>query len=493
MKKTLKVVFIVLMLGVMLCLCACSSATIKALNKSYEDANTIIKDGLIRVGAISKDGNMRYGFLDKRGKVKIPLTYMYASEFSEGLAVVSTDGIKFGFINKKQKSVIPENYTEAYPFVDGYAIVKNNEGKYGVINKKQTYLLGFTYDSIQYVPQKKCFICSQTGVDGNKKFGIIDIKGNKVLDLLYKSVVIDEDYVIIQDFNSTYGLKKYSDKNFSIEFGKYVYLDYTEGRVVAAVKNENNETKYGLLKLNGKVLHEFDFSSAFSFGNEGFAVAFKTLTGANKSAKNYTYLINKNGKEIASSYSNDIDAFIDVTPSGYTIFRFNGRYGLLKSSNGKIVLDPIYDDIDLFMDDENFTLNINGQVYLTNAKGDKLLKETFDGISFVSGNRYAVIKTGRYAFVDKRCNKKCEYLYDRIYPCYKNTGMYKVRIENKYGFINKNGKVKISVKYDYLGSCFIDGVTVAGKKTDNVMQYGVLKQNGKALTEFKYDLIGNVD
>lgn len=95
-------------------------------------------DGLARVTIKDqRTKDKREGYIDKAGRFIIPPTFKmgFASDFSNGLAAVCTDGKRWGYINAKGIMVIPPKYETAGPFKDGLARVRIN-GKYGFINQK---------------------------------------------------------------------------------------------------------------------------------------------------------------------------------------------------------------------------------------------------------------------------------------------------------------------------------------------------------------------
>lgn len=65
-----------------------------------------------------------YGVINREGHYVIPSIYGFISDFSEELAVCSTNG-KYGFISKTGQLVIPLMYAYALPFRNGYAKVWN--------------------------------------------------------------------------------------------------------------------------------------------------------------------------------------------------------------------------------------------------------------------------------------------------------------------------------------------------------------------------------
>jgi len=65
----------------------------------------------------------RFGFIDHSGKTVIAPAFKRAWEFSEGRAVVRTDGLKYGYIDKTGKIVIKPQFDSASDFSEGLASV----------------------------------------------------------------------------------------------------------------------------------------------------------------------------------------------------------------------------------------------------------------------------------------------------------------------------------------------------------------------------------
>lgn len=74
------------------------------------------------------------GFIDKNGNTVIDFKYDYASDFSEGLAVVKKDG-KYGYIDKNGDAIIDFKYTTTRWFGDGLAFIRS-DSEYGFIDKE---------------------------------------------------------------------------------------------------------------------------------------------------------------------------------------------------------------------------------------------------------------------------------------------------------------------------------------------------------------------
>ena len=132
-----------------------------------------------QVLVLKKKGN-KYGFADEKGKIVIPYKYLYAEEFSEGLALVGKKNSGYGFINKEGKEIIPCQYNQAKSFSDGLAAVfKATErmgnmmiGRWGFINTEGTLVIPYQYRVVT-----ENFHNGTAKVDGGI---IIDKTGNKV-------------------------------------------------------------------------------------------------------------------------------------------------------------------------------------------------------------------------------------------------------------------------------------------------------------------------
>jgi KWG Leptospira. len=181
----------------------------------YDDADFRLVSGVELAPANLND---KYGFVDKSGKLIVPLKYLYADPFSEGVALV-TNGIKFGFIDTDGREVIPLKYVSARDFKEGLAAVTAFDGKEsylaGFINKADKIIIPLIYKQIDdfseglaaVMLKDKWGFLDKTGklqiqyvydevfsgfeeqlapVCINKKWGFIDTHGNIVIPLQYE-------------------------------------------------------------------------------------------------------------------------------------------------------------------------------------------------------------------------------------------------------------------------------------------------------------------
>lgn len=264
---------------------------IRKYNNIYKQSN-----GLFRV---ELDGY--YGFIYNTGEEVIPLQYQYATNFSEGLALVyySVDDevamIAYIDTNGKYVSgILNGNYginniseyrledhriwpSNSYIFSEGMAIVTVGK-KAGYINREGVEIVLRKYD---YADK---FIDGMAQVSLNGKYGFIDQTGKEVVSLKYDAV---------SGFSENMSYVKLNDKEgFVDNTGKYIFSlkkDYTNINQFSdgLVKVQQNSKWLFLDKTGKEVLSlKYDYVTDFSDGV------------AEVMSNNKIGIIDKTGKEI---------------------------------------------------------------------------------------------------------------------------------------------------------------------------------------------------
>jgi hypothetical protein len=110
-------------------------------NRSFDSAEDF-SDGLASVGYFGPTG--RFGYIDSNGTVVIPLRYLLALDFSEGLAPVMSSQGHWGFIDHRGVFAIPPKFASARPFSEGFAVVFSDDilGSYYIDKKGQFAFAG---------------------------------------------------------------------------------------------------------------------------------------------------------------------------------------------------------------------------------------------------------------------------------------------------------------------------------------------------------------
>lgn len=209
-------------------------------------------EGLAAVGSDRRRGG-KWGYIDHAGRLVVKPQYLFADDFSEGLAGVEIDGnvVRFGFIDKAGKLVIQPRFrtrkgTESYVtiatsrFKEGLACVREGE-LYGYINKRGEFVIPPQFDDAQEFSEGLAWV---VGSD-RKKVGWIDKSGRWVVTGVggrgFQEEVITIYMERLIDWRYSEGLTQFIIKSE----GRYMrgYMD-RRGRVVIKPRGED---EFGIL------------------------------------------------------------------------------------------------------------------------------------------------------------------------------------------------------------------------------------------------------
>lgn len=167
------------------------------------------KEGLAAVATV-RDGEEYWGYVNETGREVIETKYSYIRDFSNGLAFVrekSIDGtLSNSYIDTDGVDVIEldTDITEGFEFDDeGMAIVYKRDGensRYGVIDRDGNFLIPFDkgFWSISKMSGKYFSAIPAMPVDGNQKYGLIDAKGEWIIEPKYDEVqVLGDDRILV--------------------------------------------------------------------------------------------------------------------------------------------------------------------------------------------------------------------------------------------------------------------------------------------------------
>lgn len=438
------------------------------------DYATDFSEGLAVVANFSLTKLHRFGFIDKTGKEIIPLKYSSADKFSEGLAPVKNELGKIVFIDKTGKEVIKTIYTEARSFSNGLAAVLLNK-KMGFIDKNGTVVIPIIYEAVKDFEDD----CTLAMIDGitvqidktGKELPMINEFG--YVDRMQKKVVIvptefntgtgftSDGIAFVTNFkNGNTGAINYKG-NFLIPMRYYEIRKLSNG--LYAIK-ENN--KVGVTDKKGKILIYPKFKFVLSF-TQKLSVAV--------TENNMFIFLDKSGNETTPPLA-DYFEFIGELAK----VKLNGKYGVI-NSEGKLVIPAIFEDI---------SINENGLIIVTNsnkkglfnADGSRITDFIYQYIDNFS-NGLAMVDNGnfisRYNFIDKSGKEISIQKYEDVLSF--SEGLAAVKLKDLWGFIDRNGKLIVPFKYNKVYS-FNEGLA-AVKQND---KWGYIDKTGKFILALKY-------
>jgi hypothetical protein len=370
---------------------------------------------------------------------------------------------------------------------DNLIAVKEND-KWGVITEKGTTILNPEYDEV--VQNEGRLIVKKNG-----KYGFFDNSLKQLTAIKYDSLVTTH----------LVGLYHNNGNNDSVIFmrariGKKWGLVSSKGRVVIPFKYDEvvwiyyklalvkNDGKYGVVNFQGEQTIEclydeircFDPAGSVSYYNGNLVVKKNNLYG----------LVNPYGALVAPAiYEKIIPLF--VSPMGKYQVTYHNKLGVLEGMYGKIIIPCEYDDLKFYNSDGADTYNRNwhseystfiiafkeGSCGLIDSVGKVRLPIIYSEISFQE-NVYFVVISGQQGIVDKNMKVVVppKYNYISIEP----KGIYVVHLGDYLGLINKDGFIIADVIYTYYQRCGDLFILRKDKK------FGTINLQGKVVDSFIY-------
>ena len=468
----------------------------------YDSYTTSVPSNPYNYGVIDKKGNIiipmeyenivickngifvvkkeKYGVLDKKGNTIVDFKYETISQFKDGIAIAGkynkSGDIKYGLIDETGKVVVDFIYDEIKSLKDGVAVVKKGD-YYGLIDTNGKVLLDYLYSSIRKFSDDRAIISK----DGYK--GAIDKTGKIILDVTYDGIENFEDGVTVaHDYDSYYIIDKNGNK-----VAEYSEIDKFKYGLALASNSANDYDKYGVIDKTGKVIVDFNYE----FGDIVIGDGVVILNSKNYDEATYEYkysytFVDNTGKVIGKLENTDYD-YVSEFKNDSAYFRKDNKYGLVDKT-GKIIADAIYENIDeqdgVYIVTKKDKYD-DWKVGLLSSTGNVLLEPVYESIANFENDLDITIASKKdkyddiqYGIIDKKGNVVVKfgendlYIIDKEYSLscnssdkcallenktgktltdfeYENkiekfsSGLARVSKNNKWGYINKKGKLVI--------------------------------------------------
>lgn len=340
-----------------------------------------------------------YGFIDEQGTELTKPIYNEVRNFNEGYAAVKKYG--WGFINNKGKEVIPLIYTDVNDFYKGYSWVRDSKTYlWGVIDSAGAIVAPYIFNHCPVFDKDNAI--SSIKIDNRLEI-FVNYKGEQIIKDDGKLIEITSNFGLV--FTPSEGISR-------TRIVKNHKLDYSGWRGFHS-REVYKEYKFGYINILGKEIVKPRYNIASDF-NSGFAeIGIIPPKNMPEFLKKIQY----------KQYDND----------GLVATEEEQETCLLKSYclMGRI--------------------NKKGELLVKNGSCDAFIPAKFDwGYDYKEGLSRVVVFSGEsedYYFIDLSGNV--------VLDCSKysevgdfSEGMAKVRLANKWGYINSNGTEIIPAVYD---------------------------------------------
>lgn len=359
-----------------------------------------------------------------------------------------------GVINKiTGRKITPPMYDYVLDAENGYIWV-NVHNNWGLIDSFGALVLPMKYKNVQPFSEELSYVSDS--VQG----GFINVKGVLKIPISYQSVepfsngfaavLQNELWSYIDTTGKLLAPFKYDHaENFSEGFGKVVYDDVQ-----------------GFIDKNGNEHFYPQYKSIDNYEGDVAVVTYETFMGSHYG------LIDKNGKEI-------------ILPDCYNVKEISSNllqldhyyYSFIYNKQLHKITDTIYN---AFYKGFNENLMSYGHGYENTFIDTNLNILKIDSIYSVHGsfnnNRCMVVYNDKYGFINEQGKLAIPAIYEDAKDF--NDGFAAVSINDKYGFIDTTGKLIIDYKFDKANN-FYNGIAVV-KVND---KFGYINTKGEWIAE----------
>jgi hypothetical protein len=500
------------------------------------------------------------GCLNLKGESKIP--FAYDGIIVQGLrAIVFTirgAHYQYGLVDLDHRMLLPMEYKYIRPLGTLRYAVENRDNKIALFSDDGKPLTSFSIDSISEFYKNYAILYQ------DQQEGLIARDGTMKLEIKYSKIIINTDgsvkarrptewlllnvrNEIVQQISADEIIPHGDD--FLLRNGKAWGLADRNFKPILALRYQYlshlNDGSY-LVKLNNKVgVIEKD-------GKNRFAATYDSLIYENHTFRSFErgsgwQLLDENGKPLTSKYyqelspggtagwiarSRDYYGWIDaqgrerihcvfdsVAPpvNNLLVVKFKGQYGIINTAEDWVVAPQVYRlrviNPEVYLQqqpDNNFIKSLSGNIiYFTpyplsfdrdifteclpdgnkrrmNYSGQLIaplpvpenVKEVFPESEGFRG----IKKDDRYGFVDKKGKLRIANRYDSIGEFHE--GLASIKLIGKWGFVNTGDQIVINPNFDRPGF-FLNEIAIVSRN----QKFGLINPHGQMILSLRYDRV----
>lgn len=345
-----------------------------------------------------KNGNW-CGELDINGKLhsKFVCKELCCSDTFDYITILD----KTGVIDKRGNFIIPPKYDDIWMINENLWKISVNE-KYGLIDTCCQTVWNLKYDSINTLCVEGAYLVSLNG-----KYGIIDINEKEIVPIKYDYLQVQFEYAKSNRFYATLNGKK------------------------------------GVINLKNEIIIPIEYEDIYYLTKNRIVL---------KIGLDRFIIINEQNKQICKTIFEVIDTktYFSKNPTLYSA-KLNGKWGFI-DKNGNVVIDFKYTHTYNILGSDEKYIGVSIDKLNTNTLGlidkdeNQILpfEYEFPYLAYIDNDRFIVSKNGKCGIIDRNNNVIANFIFDDIFPiCLAKSEVkqyYQARVDDKYGFIDRDGK-----------------------------------------------------
>lgn len=411
--------------------------------------------------------NDKYGLINLEGKEITKPIYeeIISIDYKEGTFAVK-ENEKIGVINLKGKTIIKPEYEtitsdnyyneKTNNKTAGFIVSKKTENgyRYGYINYKGKVILKTEYTELERV----------TEIANEKELYFIAFKEGQAGLLKNKKVILNYEYQDIQysSLNDIFVVQRNSKQGVCSKEGKtIVATEYDKIIFGGMYINAKKDTNTYLFDLNGNSIENKGIISKVQTENPNYFITID---------QNDTYsIVDGEGNVLVDAdYS-----YIEYLPGDYFIVARDGKNGII-DINGKSVVDLSYTSIFRLNDTQLLQAEKIETKTIDLYSSDMHKIASMDNATMTTGDNYIMLSSkSDFSYYDFSGNK----LTGK--DIFTNNTLFAKKINDKWGFVDSEGKLVIENKYEMVTDFNENGF--AGVKLDG--KWGVIEQSSKKIIQ----------
>lgn len=354
-------------------------------------------------------------------------------------------------------------YTDCH-FQDGLVPVIHDD-KVGYANPAGKVVINFDYDNGHE------FTEGLAEVSKDRKHGFINTKGEVIVPLIYDNVGPFSDGMahVIREYTTEKDDGFYLDERhgFVNAQGKeviptiYKDADYF-GEGLAGVQKDD---KWGFINKQGDVVIDFQYDYVNRF-SDGLA---RVMVGDKNG------FINHQNKMVIKPQYCCTGFFED----GMVTAKKGGKWGLIDKNNN-ILIPFEYSQLTQMDEKNHLWAGKEGKSYVININQQQLSKQKYDSYYEFNNLFYGVKINGKYGLIDKQLQTVLPIEYN--YLDSQHRGLAVIGKNGKYGFINELGQIVIPLEYDFVNPFYQEIISV-----EKNGKYGFINTKEEIIIPFEYD------
>ena len=383
-------------------------------------------------------------------------------------------------------------------FIDQLAIVYKN-GKAGIINQKGQVVLNFEYDQINRCIQIESFrfngqpngslLAWLFAIKKGNKVGTADKTGKIIIPVKYDDFALltpyDEKYQAF-DWNGNAWFRDGEKAGlFNINGQAITPLKYTDykffrEKIAPVAVKINDQVRWGYINTEGKEITEIKYIEADPCKNK--------LAVVQNESKMFGY-IDMTGKEVVPPQyveARELAEGMGIVKSTSSL------YGVV-NQQGELVAPAIYRDIKDYdkglaavQDDKSGLwgyIDKSGKVVADLIY--KQISEYSDGVATVQDG-----KSGLWGYIDKSGKVVADLIYKQIIEYDDGLAAVQDGKSGLWGYIDKSGKVVVDLIYKQIREYSIEEELAAVQHSKSE-KWGFIDKSGKIVIKLKYDKVSD--